>query len=263
MSKKRTKKQQRKRVVKPVKKTAASSGVDVNIKDQSGRKKVLHIGCGQYQEGRIHERFHDTSEWREVRMDIDPEVEPDIVGDMLDMHMVKDRSMDAVYSSHNVEHVYPHQVKKALGEFYRVLDFGGFALVTLPDIQMVARYVAEGNLEGKLYDSPSGPICALDIFYGHIKSVERGNEFMAHKTAFTAQTLGLHMRKAGFCNIRVQRQYREWDLLALGYKLADDHPRRTNSITIIDSECGKSGMRDDLDMPPKRWKPLGLKQIAG
>jgi hypothetical protein len=44
-----------------------------------------------------------------LRLDIDKNVNPDIVGTMLDMSAVADASVDAVFSSHNIEHLYPHE----------------------------------------------------------------------------------------------------------------------------------------------------------
>jgi hypothetical protein len=42
---------------------------------------------------------------------------PDIVGTMTDMSAVADASVDALFSSHNIEHLYPHEVPVALAEF--------------------------------------------------------------------------------------------------------------------------------------------------
>ena len=38
------------------------------------------------------------------------------------MSAVADKSVDAIFSSHNIEHVYPHEVEKVLKEFLRVLS---------------------------------------------------------------------------------------------------------------------------------------------
>ncbi|KQX22750.1 hypothetical protein ASD39_07550 [Sphingomonas sp. Root50] len=159
-------------------------------------KDVLHVGCGRATIEKMTPGFQ--RDWREIRFDIDPGVEPDIVGTTTDMEAVADGSVDAVYSSHNIEHVYAHQVKQVLGEFRRVLKPDGFLVVTCPDIQPVARFVAEGKLTEPLYISPAGPISALDILYGHGKAIENGQEYMAHRTAFTVNTLGAAMRSAGF-----------------------------------------------------------------
>jgi ubiquinone/menaquinone biosynthesis C-methylase UbiE len=132
------------------------------------------------------------------------------------MSGVASESADALYSSHNLEHVYNHEVPVALAEFYRVLKPGGFALITLPDIQKVAEYVAEGNLEDTLYVSPAGPIAAIDILYGLGEAIARGNHYMAHRTGFTAESLAKKMQEAGFRDIEVRRE--NLDLWATGYK---------------------------------------------
>ena len=179
------------------------------------QKKVLHVGCGPNQPGRLFQTFRGT-DWQEVRLDIDPAVEPDILGDIRDMNQVASNSFDALWSSHNVEHLYAHEVPLALGEFFRVIKPGGYALVTLPDIQAVAAAVAQGNLEGVLYQSPEGPISAIDILWGHRPPIAAGNTFMAHKTGFTGETLKRHLMNAGFCNIEMEHQ--GYNLWGFGHK---------------------------------------------
>jgi predicted SAM-dependent methyltransferase len=70
-------------------------------------KTFLHIGCGQKRKDRTTREFN-TPQWKEVRLDIDESVNPDITGTMTDMSGVADASMDAIFSSHNIEHLYPH-----------------------------------------------------------------------------------------------------------------------------------------------------------
>jgi protein O-GlcNAc transferase len=188
--------------------------MDVIIKP----KTVLHVGCGVNNPKKLHARFN-REDWHEIRYDIDPNVQPDIVGDMTNMSAVADSSVDAIWSSHNIEHLYPHQVEVALREFSRVLKPGGFVYMTLPDIQAVAKHVAEGNLETPLYTSPAGPICAIDILYGFRPALASGHLFMAHKTGFTAQTLANKLASAGFQNIEVKSI--QLDLWAIAYKPAD------------------------------------------
>jgi len=165
-------------------------------------KKVLHVGCGHPDPRKVHPMFQG---YQEIRLDIDPAVTPDIIGDIVDMNAVADESVDGVWSSHNLEHLFAHQVPLALREFFRVLKPGGVALVTMPDIQEVAALIAQGKLEDTAYVSPAGPIAPLDMCYGHRASIERGNHFMAHRTAFTAQTLGQKLHDAGFINIQLEK----------------------------------------------------------
>ena len=96
-------------------------------------KKFLHVGCGQAQKKDTTKVFI-SDDWDEVRLDIDPSVNPDIIGDILDLNDIKDNSYDAVFSSHNIEHVFMHEVKIALNEFKRVLKDDGFLLICCPDI---------------------------------------------------------------------------------------------------------------------------------
>ena len=52
--------------------------------------------------------------WREIRLDLDPAVQPDIVCSITDMSPVATDSVDAIWSSHNLEHLQRHEVPLAL-----------------------------------------------------------------------------------------------------------------------------------------------------
>jgi predicted SAM-dependent methyltransferase len=119
------------------------------------QKRLLHVGCGEAASEQLPSVFQDGT-WREVRLDIEPAVKPDIIGSITDMSMVPSECFDAVYSSHNIEHLFPHEVQGAVREFARVLVPDGFALIICPDIQSVAAQIAEGNLHDALYESPAG-----------------------------------------------------------------------------------------------------------
>jgi tetratricopeptide (TPR) repeat protein len=184
---------------------------------------VLHVGCGVYSRAKLPPVFQDPA-WREIRLDIDPGVGPDIVASITDMAAVASGSVDAVYSSHNIEHLYPHEVPVALREMRRVLKPGGFLFATLPDLQEVARRVAEDRLDDPLYMSPMGPIAPLDIIYGHRPSLAAGNSFMAHRTGFTLGTLARALIGAGFAAVMVQRALSAFGLAAVAFR---DPPRDT------------------------------------
>lgn len=164
-------------------------------------KTVLHVGCGPRATGILHQSFRG---WQEIRLDVDPQVEPDIVADMKDMKCVPDESVDGVWSSHCLEHMGSYDVPLVLAEFKRVLRPGGHVLITVPDIQQVAEAIAAGGLEKKLYDSPAGPIMPLDVVYGHQASIKDGQAAMAHRTGFTAETLKQKLIHAGFAGVRTE-----------------------------------------------------------
>jgi SAM-dependent methyltransferase len=159
-------------------------------------KTFLHVGCGPQNKSGL--KGFDSVEWREIRFDVDPSVYPDIEGTLTDMHAVASGSVDAVYSSHNIEHVFPHEVHTVLLEFHRVLKEDGIVVLTCPDLRSVCQAVVNDRLLETLYESPAGPIAPIDILYGHRDSVAEGKIYMAHKTGFTYSTLGSAFFKAGF-----------------------------------------------------------------
>lgn len=170
----------------------------------AGKQIVLHVGCG-IPEPESLDPFFRGPEWHEVRLDLDPAVEPDIIGTIVDMSAVPAESVDGIWSSHNLEHVFAHEVEIVLAEFLRVLRRGGIAMLSVPDLQRIAKHLGSGDLDRPFYESPAGPIAVLDVLYGHGASIARGNQYMAHRTGFTAKSLGRKLRDAGFDSVSVQR----------------------------------------------------------
>ena len=181
----------------------------------AARCSVLHVGCGSPEAGKLPAHF-SRGHWREVRVDIDETVAPDFVASMTDMSVVPSACVNAVYSSHNVEHLLPNEVPRALAEFLRVLEPGGFALVTVPDLKAAAERVVRDIHEQPMYHSPAGPINALDMIYGYAEFVEGGNHFMVHKTGFTCRTLARALEQAGFERVVVRSS--GFALWAVGFK---------------------------------------------
>jgi SAM-dependent methyltransferase len=184
------------------------------------QKTFLHIGCGPKRKDQSTRGFNSDA-WNELRLDIDPEVNPDITGTMLDMSEVETASVDAVFSSHNIEHLYAHEVPVALKEFVRVLKPDGFLVVTCPDLQSVCALIAEDKLTETAYTSPAGPIAPLDILYGYRPSLAKGNLFMAHRCGFTQKVLTGTLQAHGFVNVAsMKRGAPGYDLWALATKQA-------------------------------------------
>jgi len=196
-----------------------SQSVDLGLVGDGGgnaTKIVLNVGCGYPLRQKLHSYFH-TADWREIRLDVDATVKPDIVCSMTDMRPVESGSIDAIWSSHNLEHLQRHEVPRALSEFMRVLKPGGMLLMTMPDLQRIAELVAANQLEDRAYVSASGPITPLDMIFGHTASLARGDTFMAHRTGFTAKTLERLLGEGGFTKVRVVRG-NAFDLWAQAHK---------------------------------------------
>jgi predicted SAM-dependent methyltransferase len=161
-------------------------------------RRVLHIGCGPKNAIKLHPVFQ-TPGWNEIRLDIDENVEPDIISSMTDMRAsVEDKSCDAIWSSHNIEHLYAHEAPLAFAEFRRVLRDDGFALITCPDVAAVAQLIVDGRFSEPAYQSPAGAIFAADMLWGHRPALAKGNDFMAHRMGFTCETLGQALIEAEF-----------------------------------------------------------------
>ena len=180
-------------------------------------KKLLHVGCGPKRRNQTTRGFN-SAEWQEVRLDIDPAVSPDVTGTMTDMRDVPTGSIQGLFSSHNIEHLYPHEVPLALAEFLRVLSPEGFAVITCPDLQSVCQLVADDKLTEPAYLSPAGPIAPLDILYGHRPAMMRGNLFMAHRCGFTRRVLAATLQQAGFQSVVTLARPSQFDLWALASK---------------------------------------------
>lgn len=179
----------------------------------------LHVGCGPKRKDRTTRGFN-TPEWTEIRLDIDASVQPDVIGTMTDMSAVATESVDAIYSSHNIEHLYPHEVPVALAEFLRVLRDDGFFVVTCPDLQSVCALIAEDKLTDAAYTSPAGPIAPLDILYGHRPAMAQGNLYMSHRCGFTQKVLSGTLQSCGFRSVATMARGRApfFDLFALASK---------------------------------------------
>lgn len=162
-------------------------------------RTVLVVGAG-----------HDSGEyWKDyevTRLDIDPSTEPDVVASMTDMGAIG--PFDVVYCSHALEHLYPHEVPIALGEFARVLKQGGTAIVLVPDLEGVPA------TDDRLPNAGSD-ICGLHLYYGDARLIPE-HPYMAHHCGFVASTLAAAMSAAGFETKTQRMSY--YNLMGIGVK---------------------------------------------
>lgn len=181
-------------------------------------KTILNVGAGHRQSGAKLPPAFQSPNWKEVRLDIDPANEPDIIGSMLDMAAVADASVDAIYSSHTIEHLYPNEIPTAMKEFLRVLKPDGFAVITCPDLQAAAQMIVEDKLLEVAYSSPAGSVTPFDIVYSHRQFTGRDKPYMAHHCGFTLKVLIGTLKANGFFSVVGKRRLTAFDLWVVATK---------------------------------------------
>lgn len=206
--------------------------MDASQNSPHAKKTILHVGCGQ--ERILGKRGFDLENWHEVRLDIEADALPDIICSMISMPALATGSIDAIYSSHNLEHLEPHEVPVALHEFERVLAPEGFILLTCPDLQKVCELVASNRLDEPAYFTRAGiPIAPMDILFGWRTALASGKSSMAHRCGFTGKVLEKALRDAGFVAIAIKRV--RFDLYAVASK------KRMSAVELRDLFNGHWG----------------------
>lgn len=147
-----------------------------------------------------------------------------------------DRSVDYVYCSHFLEHLYRHEVVQLLKECARVLKPGGMIRVVVPDLdRLIEMYLRKDPKAFPAFPDPDNitPTYA-DLFMAHIfpyvmnlgkppKTVERIQEcFMRrHKWMYNADSLGRLLDFVGFMAIE-SKGYQESTMPDVAW--LDRHP---------------------------------------
>jgi predicted SAM-dependent methyltransferase len=205
-------------------------------------KTLLHIGCG-FQGVEALPPLDWAEKWRQVRVDIDPDVEPDIVASMTHMPMVESDSVDIVFSKHNLEHLESHEVPLALGEFHRVLKPTGFLICRCPDLGAAIDLLATKDLEETLWvstydDGAKVEVALIDMIFGARAEIARGKGFMRHRTGFTGVSLTRHLKRAGFEGVSVSRNTAQMELLCNARKV-----ELGNLFTNLNAELNTAARR--------------------
>ena len=190
-----------------------------NTMTNTAHKILLNVGAGHPKSGARIPHAFQSAEWKEVRLDIDPANEPDVIGTMLDMSAVANESADALYSSHTIEHLYPNEIPQAMKEFLRVLKPQGYAVITCPDLQAAAEMIAQDKLMETAYTTGSGMVVTpFDIVYSHREYTGRDKPYMAHHCGFTLKVLNGTLRSNGFASVAGKRRARGLDLWVVATK---------------------------------------------
>ena len=175
---------------------------------------LANLGCGPRAARRPPAHFNG---WRQLRVDADAAVEPDLVADLCDLSPIASGSVQGVWTSHCLEHLPQRQVGTALGEMRRILSDDGFACILVPDLQTIAAIIAGDRLDEPIYISPAGPVSPHDVVFGFGPALERGCDYMAHRCGFTPSSLKRALSEAGFTHFLLFRRP-DYELAAVAHK---------------------------------------------
>lgn len=145
-------------------------------------KIKLNLGCG----------YHDYPEY--INIDLNTEVsKPDIVGDITDLSMFANETVDEIVCYHVIEHLGHRRVPQFFQECFRVLKDGGEFVFECPDLGECIEQFAKirhnsGEIKGDLGD---GSI--YETIYGGQKDA---GSF--HLACFTKWQLMMMLKYAGW-----------------------------------------------------------------
>jgi predicted SAM-dependent methyltransferase len=126
-------------------------------------------------------------------LDANPGPCVDHVGNASDLRGFEDNSFDQIYASHVVEHFdYQNQLVETLKEWCRVLAPAGTLLVSVPDLDVLARLF----VDRKLLSADERFLVMRMIFGGHI------DKYDYHLVGLNEEFLTGYLRAAGFTGMR-------------------------------------------------------------
>lgn len=119
------------------------------------RGRVLDIGCGPF---KAFPHFIGVDNLHHAR-EFGWQMQPDIVGDAYDLSLFGDGAIDAVFSSHTLEHL--ENTKDALKEWWRVIKKGGFLVLYLPHAELYPKCGEDGSNPDHKHDFVPEDITAI------------------------------------------------------------------------------------------------------
>lgn len=99
-----------------------------------------------------------------------------------------ERSVDFIYSSHFLEHLYPWEARALLLDCHRVLKPGGLVRICVPDLEHAVR----------MYHSGRKRECLDRYFFVE----ESGSAYARHKYMYDFELLGELLHSVGFHSVR-------------------------------------------------------------
>jgi SAM-dependent methyltransferase len=198
---------------------------------QTRQKLLVNLGSGPKGAAWLPTMF---AEWRQFRVDVDPDAAPDLVADITDLSAIATGSANAVWSAHCIEHLYLPEVGRAIAEAYRILADDGFLCLIVPDLQSIAGYIVNDRLHEVIYQSAAGPVTAHDMLFGFTPALAQGRTSMAHNCGFTPSLLMQKLQESQFAEIVLRRRPNH-ELAAVAQKRAPaDAAERETLLTALE-----------------------------
>ena len=141
--------------------------------------------------------------------------------------MIEDETFEAIYSSHNIEHLYIHEALVAVKEFKRVLKKTGYVMIICPDLITTCEEIIKKGPYAPLYytkDFKTGElkkdsyVSGIDILYGWRPALQNGNYFMAHKSGYDEKALISLFTKNNFKNVWSTTRKKFFDIQLIAFK---------------------------------------------
>lgn len=170
--------------------------MNLNIGGQKGRKK------GPFESWTVV----DVREGAEIVMDV-----------MKDPLPLVDNSVDAIYTSHTLEHIFPDVLPFVLSECYRVLKPNCAMRVVVPDLDIAIKaytcdkkFLADKRNPRKIDHLPNYPLCYLSSWFFTYDYRADGPARLTggHVMAFNWEVLRHYLQEAGFGEIN-QKTYND------------------------------------------------------
>lgn len=179
-------------------------------------RQFLRIFCApQHQTATLP--IFQREQWRDLQCQLHPAAAPDILSTI---NGIADATVDAVYISHALEHLFAHEATRVLAAARRVLKADGFIVVICTDLETVCEVVAVHRATEPLYQTAAGAMTALDLLFGHQAAIAAGHTDMAQRSGFTRDRLIAALTAAGFGRIGVIARPEHFDLWGFTTKQA-------------------------------------------
>ncbi len=200
--------------------------------DPAAYPRRLNLGCGfDHRDGYLNVDFQDFHS-------------PDLVADVRDLAMLPDGYYDEIVAQDVLEHLYRHDVGRALNEWSRLLAVGGTLVLRVPDVIGLARLLsAHRTLE--MQQTLVQNLFGTQAYTGDY-----------HHVGFTEMTLRAALADAGF-GVRSLEHRDDWLFDAVAERLEHPRPADFDGLRFMD-------LHDSVEEPaPAEVGPMGTADPRG